>query len=124
MPHGLPTRERFPARDRALHVLRIEIQRVTGSPEFFRGHDRRPAAAERIEDRVVHAGVIEDWDLEQAHGLLGAMAGDRVLAGARAAERIQVRDFQTVVCRRSPHQCPLPRTAYKRARGPSGSHLG
>ena len=110
MPRGRGTGEPFPACDRGLDVARFQVQREADAPQFLSGDDRRAAAAKGVVDRLAGARVVRNRDLEETDGFLGAVPGDPVVGGARAAERIEVRDL--------PHRRltaiaePLARTAH------------
>ena len=89
-PSGGLACEGFPAIDDALDVLGHQLHGVAAAAEPFGGDQGRPAASERVVDRLPGLRVVADRDLEERHRLLGGVPRVRIRAGRVAPKRVAV----------------------------------
>src|SRR5512140_386918 len=80
--HGSLPANALPARERHLHVDRVDLHRVAAGASPLGGDERCPRAAERLVERIACLQVIADRGLEQHERLLGWVVEPRLGAPA------------------------------------------
>src|SRR3954468_9461717 len=106
LERGLLAGERLPAHDRDIDVGRAELDRVAGAARHLGRDDRRARAAERLVDGLPRRAVV--LDRRRRMHSTGFCVPWTVSV---SCPRLGI--CHSVVCLRSPAQCPWPRTAYQ-----------